>query len=71
MRLLVTLLFLGALGVFLWTGLQYLMSRFARPLDEHRREHDQIEDRLEGLERRLEVPVPGQDARDRNPRPPS
>ena len=71
MRLLVTLLFLGALVVFLWTGLQYLMSRFARPLDEHRREHDQIQDRLEDLEQRLEAPVPGRDARDRNARPPS
>jgi hypothetical protein len=71
MRLLVTLLFLGALAVFLWTGLQYLMSRFARPLDEHRREHDQIHDRLEDLERRLEPPLPGQGAHDRNARPPS
>lgn len=71
MRLLVTLLFLAALGVFLWMGLQYLMSRVARPLDAHRREHDQIQDRLEDLERRLESPVPGRDARDRNARRPS
>jgi hypothetical protein len=70
-RILFTLLFLGALTVFLWTGLQYLMSRFARPLDEHRREHDQIHDRLEDLERRLEAPVAGRDARDRDARPPS
>jgi len=71
MRLLVTLLFLGALGVFLWTGLQYLASRFARPLAEHRREHEQIEGRLEDLERRLEPPAPGRDGRDRDARPPS
>jgi hypothetical protein len=71
MRLLFTLLFLGALTVFLWTGLQYLMSRFARPLDEHRREHDQIQDRLEDLERRVEAPVVGNGSRDRNTRPPS
>ena len=71
MRLLVTLLFLGALGVFVWTGLQYLMSRFARPLDEHRREHDQIQGRLGDIERRLEAPVPGRHARDRESRPPS
>jgi hypothetical protein len=71
MRLLVTLLFLGALVVFLWTGLQYLMSRFARPLDEHRREHDQIQHRLGDLEQRLEAPVPGRDTRDRDARPPS
>jgi len=70
-RLLFTLLFLGALTVFLWTGLQYLMSRFARPLDGHRREHDQIQDRLEDLERRLEAPVTGRGARDRGSRPPS
>jgi hypothetical protein len=70
-RLLFTLLFLGALVVFLWTGLQYLMSRFARPLDEHRREHDQIQDRLEDLERRLEAPVTGKAPRDRETRPPS
>ena len=71
MRLLFTLLFLGALVVFLWTGLQYLMSRFARPLDEHRREHDQIQGRLEDLERRVGDPLPDRDARDRNARPPS
>lgn len=71
MRLLVTLLFLGALGVFLWTGLQYLMSRFARPLDDHRREHERIQDRLDDLERRLEPPAPGRDAHDRNARRPS
>lgn len=71
MRLLVTLLFLGALVVFLWTGLQYLLSRFARPLDEHRREHDQIQGRLEDLEHRIEAPVPGRGARDRDARPPS
>ena len=71
MRLLFTLLFLGALTVFLWTGLQYLMSRFARPLDEHRREHDQIQDRLEDLERKLESPVVGHGSRDRDARPPS
>jgi hypothetical protein len=69
MRLLFTLLFLGALAVFLWTGLQYLMSRFARPLDEHRREHDQIQDRLEDLERRVEAPVVGHRSRDRDARP--
>jgi hypothetical protein len=56
MRLLVLLLFLSAITVFVWTGLQYLMSRFARPLDQHRREHDQIQDRLGDLERRLEPP---------------
>jgi hypothetical protein len=71
MRLLVTLLFLGALVVFLWAGLQYLMSRFARPLDEHRREHEQIQDRLDEVERRLGGPVPGGDDRDRGARPPS
>ncbi|MFU8887865.1 MAG: hypothetical protein ACNA8N_04610 [Trueperaceae bacterium] len=71
MRLLVTLLFLGALVVFLWTGLQYLLSRLARPLDEHRREHDQIQDRLDEVERRLGGPVPGHDGRDRGARPPS
>jgi len=62
-RLLVLLLFVGALAVFLLSGLQYLMSRFARPLDQHRREHDQIQDRLGDLERRLEQP---QDARNRS-----
>jgi len=55
-RLLFLLLFVGALAVFLMSGLQYLMSRFARPLDQHRREHDQIQDRLGDLERRLEQP---------------
>lgn len=63
MRLLVLLLFVGALAVFLLSGLQYVMSRFARPLDQHRREHDQIQDRLGDLERRLEQP---QDARNRS-----
>ena len=56
MRLIVLLLFLSALTVFVWTGLQYLMARFARPLDQHRREHDQIQDRLGEIERRLEPP---------------
>jgi hypothetical protein len=56
MRVLVMLLFLSALTVFVWSGVQYLMVRFARPLDRHRREHDQIQDRLEDLERRLEPP---------------
>jgi hypothetical protein len=56
MRLLVMLLFLAALTVFVWMGLQYLLSRFARPLDRHRREHDQIQDRLGELERRLADP---------------
>jgi hypothetical protein len=56
MRVLVMLLFLSALTVFVWSGLQYLMTRFARPLDRHRREHDQIQDRLDDLERRLEPP---------------
>ena len=69
MRLLFTLLFLGALTVFLWAGLQYLLSRFARPLDEHRREHDQIQDRLEDLERRAEAPVVGRGSHDRDTRP--
>lgn len=56
MRLLVTLLFFGALAFFVWTGLQYLMSRFARPLDQHRRDHDRIDHRLSDIERRLEPP---------------
>jgi hypothetical protein len=55
------LLFLSALTVFVWSGLQYLMARFARPLDQHRREHDQIQDRLGDLERRLEAPPDGRD----------
>lgn len=56
MRLLVTLIFLGALAFFLWSAVSYLMTRFAKPLEQHRREHDQIQDRLGDLERRLEAP---------------
>lgn len=65
MRLLVTLVFLSALAFFLWSALTYLLSRFARPLERHRREHDQIEDRLGDIERRLGAPDA---ARRREPR---
>ncbi len=57
MRLILTLLFLTTLALFAWSALQYLMARFARPLDRHRHEHEHIHDRLSELERRHEEPL--------------
>jgi hypothetical protein len=57
MRLILTLLFFTTLALFAWSALQYLMSRFARPLDRHRREHEHIHDRLSELERNHEAPL--------------
>lgn len=50
-RLAITLLFLTALAVFLRMGVRALSERFGPPLARHRADHDQIEARLEALEK--------------------
>ena len=57
MRLILTLLFFATLALFAWSALQYLMSRYARPLDRHRHERERIQDRLSEFERRREPPL--------------
>ena len=53
MRILFTLVFFAALGVFLRAGVQLLVARLRPPLDRHRQDHDAIAARLEALEARV------------------
>lgn len=53
MRILFTLLFFAALGVFVRSGVGYLVGRLRPPLDRHRQDHDAIAARLAALEARM------------------